>query len=130
MIPLALLDAVNFQVNRDLTYLPDGMKDKWCLASETEKSMTGDCEDFAIVKASRLVNLHDCNPKDMRIGKFRTPKGTYHAMLIVEGEDTKGFFRKTTFPCRWVLDNRWAAIYRIDQIRDKLILEYPVETYI
>jgi predicted transglutaminase-like cysteine proteinase len=130
MIPYSLLDAVNFQVNKDIKYTRDGLYDYWAKAVDTERTRKGDCEDIAIVKANRLANLHHCNKKDMRIGKFQTPGGTYHAMLVVEGEDTKGFFRKKTFPCRWVLDNRWDAIYRIDQIRDKLILEYDVDLYI
>jgi predicted transglutaminase-like cysteine proteinase len=130
MIQYDLLDKVNYDVNRYITYTPDGASDKWNLATITEESRKGDCEDYAIVKANRLIKLHGCDSKYMRIGKFRTSKGTYHAMLIVDGEHKKGFFRKITAPCQWVLDNRWDAIYRMDQIRDKLIIQYQVDKWI
>ena len=130
MIPYDVLDKANIDVNHLLTYCPDGLVDKWEKAAITEVSKTGDCEDYAITKASRLIKLFGCSPDDLRIGKFRTTKGTYHAMLIAESEYTKGFFRKTKEPCRYLLDNRWNAIYRMDQVRDKLIIEYRVESFI
>jgi predicted transglutaminase-like cysteine proteinase len=130
MIPFDLLDEVNHKVNHTLTYTPDGLIDKWEKAAVTDASMRGDCEDFAILKGFRLVKMHGCDAQDMQIGKFKTSKGKYHAILMVESERTTGFFRKTTKPCTYLLDNRWDAIYTIDQIRDKLISVYGVSKYI
>lgn len=129
MIPLDLLDEVNHKVNHTLTYTPDGLVDKWEQAAFSEASLRGDCEDFAIVKASRLIHIHGCSSADMMIGKFRTKIG-YHAMLVVNGEKKKGFFKREFVPCLWVLDNRTDNIFTIDQIRDKLILQYKVDAFI
>ena len=120
MIPYGLLDKVNFTVNKYLTYRPDGIDTSWKVASDTEESRTGDCEDFAIVKASRLVKFHGQNPDDMSIGIFTAPNRGAHAMLICKSDRSAGFFRRKRVPCEYVLDNRTNGIYTIGQIRDKL----------
>lgn len=130
MIPYKLLDEVNYTVNKFLTYCPDGADTGWKCAAETEASKVGDCEDYAIVKASRLVKLHGMNPDDMEIGIFITPSKNSHAMLICKGEKTTGFFRKKVEPCQYILDNRFNGIYTIDQIRDKLSHVKKVDKYL
>jgi predicted transglutaminase-like cysteine proteinase len=130
VIPYGLLDKVNFTVNKYLTYIPDGADTSWKVAHETEASRRGDCEDYAIVKASRLVNLHDQNPDDMEIGIFITRKGNAHAMLICKSERTTGFFRREKTPCDFVLDNRTNGIYTMDQISDKLSHTKKVDAYL
>lgn len=130
MIPYKLLDDVNYTVNKYLTYCPDGADTAWKSACETEKTRTGDCEDFAIVKASRLVKLHGISPDEMELGVFMTPKGGVHTMLICNGEQTVGIFRRKTEPCKYILDNRFNGIYTIDQIRDKLSHTKKVDAFI
>ena len=130
MIPYGLLDKVNFTVNKYMTYIPDGADTAWKHASETEETLRGDCEDFAIVKASRLAKFHGQNPDDMEIGIFITPKGNAHAMLICDSEKTTGFFRRKTIPCKYVLDNRFNGIYTMEQIRDKLSHTKKVGAYL
>lgn len=132
MIDYDLLDAVNFQVNRLIKFTPDGVRDKWSKAAETEATKIGDCEDYAIVKAHRLVKWNRCNPSDLSIGKFRPTRkgGQNHAMLLAKGQKRKGLFRKSIVDCVYVLDNRTNNIYTLDQIRDSLIETYPVDDYI
>jgi len=130
VIPYKLLDEVNYTVNKQLTYCPDGADTGWKLASETEETLKGDCEDYAIVKASRLVKFHGVSPDDIEIGIFITPNKAAHAMLICNGERTTGFFRKKTIPCKYILDNRFNGIYTMDQIRDKLSHTKKVDKYL
>ncbi len=130
MIPYKTLDEVNYTVNKLLTYCPDGADTGWKCAVETEQSLRGDCEDYAIVKASRLVKLYGISPDEMEIGIFITPSKNSHCMLICNGERTTGFFRRTTEPCKYVLDNRHSGIYTLDEIRDKLSHVKKVDKYI
>ena len=130
MIPYGLLDKVNFTVNRLLTYRPDGLDTSWKHASETEETLRGDCEDFAIVKASRLVRFHGQNPDDMEIGIFTSPNRNAHAMLICKSEKTIGLFRRKKVPCEFLLDNMTDGIYEMHQIRYKLATRRKVDKYI
>jgi predicted transglutaminase-like cysteine proteinase len=130
VIPYGLLDKVNFTVNKYLTYRPDGIDTSWKPARETEESLRGDCEDFAIVKASRLVRFHGQNPDDMAIGICTFPNQTAHAILICKSEKTTGFFRRKKIPCEYVLDNRTNGIYEIDQTRLKIATRRKVDAYI
>lgn len=129
MIHLRRLQVVNERVNTDITYTPDGMDTAWKHATETMKTMKGDCEDYAIVKAFILKKQGE-SIDDMSIGIFRTPENGTHAMLMCKGEYTKGIFKRVTVPCVWILDNRVSAIWRLDQIYDKWILTKQVDGYI
>jgi len=132
VIDYDLLDAVNFQVNKLMTYRPDAPNARLPKPEEIEKDKAGDCEDYAILKAHRLVRWNRCSPDDLSIGVFQPLKAgrPNHAMLLAKGQKKKGLFRKTIVDCVYVLDNRTNNIYTLDQIRDELILQSPVDPYI
>ena len=133
MIPLDLLDAINIKVNRLVQYKSDHEvhgKDKWQMPAETLLLGTGDCEDYAILKAHMLFK-EGCDISDMRIGRFTTRDGKGHAMLLCRSEKPKGFFKwKTWNPVEYVLDNRTNNIYTVDEISDVLTTIVQVSTYV
>ena len=132
MIDYDLLDAVNFQVNKLMTYRPDAAGEKLPRPEDIEKAKAGDCEDYAILKAHRLVKWNRCASADLSIGVFEPLKKgrPNHAMLLAKGQKKKGIFKKSIVDCVYVLDNRTNNIYTLDQIRDKLILQSPVDLFI
>jgi len=132
MIDYDLLDAVNFQVNKLMKYRQDAAGEMLPRPEDIEKSKQGDCEDYAILKAHRLVRWNSCDSADLSMGMFESKKKGLprHAMLLAKGQKKKGIFKKSMVDCVYVLDNRTNNIYTLDQIRDKLILSLPVDLYI
>ncbi|WP_051372058.1 transglutaminase-like cysteine peptidase [Leisingera aquimarina] len=77
---LAELVRINLAVNRDITPQTDGtvqgIADEWRL-----NAVRGDCEDYALQKRKRLINL-GWPSKSLRLATVLAPDGTGHAVLI------------------------------------------------
>ena len=91
------LDLVQHQVNEGTTYTPDqlqyGQPEYWA-----EARGRGDCEDYAIAKAHRLLNL-GWPVEALRFGLCVTETGVLHCVLLADlGGQT------------WVLDNRYPHV--------------------
>lgn len=78
---LALIEAVNRQVNMSVRAVPDrrqyGAVDYWSLPTE----LGGDCEDFALLKKKELIRL-GLDPKTLLLATVLDRKRTPHAVLI------------------------------------------------
>lgn len=73
------MQAVNTYVNRSITYKSDGIDtDYWQYPEETLQKHTGDCEDYAILKAALLHT-------DGIIHIVQVDAQTYHAILEIDG---------------------------------------------
>lgn len=105
------LAIVQRDVNRRVSYRADaterGASDVWSTADTTLARGSGDCEDYAIAKAHRLLAL-GFRPQDLFliIGNSRQ-LGRAHAILVVH---FGGKF--------WVLDNLLSEVIAADQIRN------------
>ncbi len=130
MIPFSVLDKINTEVNNSIRYVRDVGKDHWKTPHETLIDGCGDCEDFAILKAYKLAAM-GYSLECMRITCYRVAGGDYHAVLLVESEQEKGFFwRRKVVPCKYVLDNRWNILYTTDEIRDHFCWDVEVSKYV
>lgn len=111
----ALLDKVNYQVNHQIKYVPETGIDKWQRASQTLSIGTGDCEDYAILKAQMLIE-YGVDPDLLTIAVCRTRKSnSNHAVLLVPSRYRKGFFRRQWADCVYVLDNMYDILYRLEE---------------
>src|SRR5262249_7441337 len=91
------LEGVNCAVNRWVKYQPDNSGDVWNRPTVTVRCQVGDCEDFAILKRSILLNLGFSSSKmALVIGSIF---GQDHAFLVVNTDEG---FR--------VLDNRFDEV--------------------
>ena len=111
-IPYDLLDNVNFWVNKNIRY----ERDRVPYAQSPEESLklgTGDCEDYAYLKAFKLIEA-GADPKTLQIAVVtdRIDKSVYHAVLLASTRVKKGFFwNRKEKDVVLVLDNRWNALY-------------------
>jgi predicted transglutaminase-like cysteine proteinase len=84
----AQIKAINREVNESHTYETDAsyrkVGDYWDIMGEGEK---GDCEDFALTKADKLISDLGLSPRNMQIALCFTRGGDYHAVLIVTTTD-------------------------------------------
>jgi predicted transglutaminase-like cysteine proteinase len=102
------LQRINLLVNRSIEPKKDGMDrglaDRWSLDGRS-----GDCEDYALLKRKRLLDL-GWPSSALRIATALTPKGIGHAVLVVrhEGQDL-------------VLDNKTGAIHLWSQTRYRFL---------
>lgn len=75
---------INSEVNSDHSYQSDASYRKagesWNILGEGEP---GDCEDFALTKADRLINELGLSPRNMMIATCYAQGGDYHATLLV-----------------------------------------------
>ena len=69
--------TVNWSVNRAITPVEDGGFDSWDI-----NVTQGDCEDFALQKRKELIAL-GWPTHALRLAITRTPRGTVHAVLLV-----------------------------------------------
>jgi predicted transglutaminase-like cysteine proteinase len=96
--PFSELQRINLLVNRSIEPQRDrmdrGLADRWSLGGRR-----GDCEDYALLKRKRLLDL-GWSSRDLRIATALTPEGIGDAVLVVrlEGQDL-------------VLDNKTGAIH-------------------
>lgn len=99
----AQLSAVNAQINRSITYGSDrdvfGRTEYWTVAETA-----GDCEDFALSKLQRLLEL-GFPRKAMRMAIARRRDGILHAVLAVD--TTRGTY---------ILDSSYDRIYPWDSL--------------
>ena len=83
--------AIDLDVNSKHIYATDasyrGIGDDWRIMSgddpRAQLNERGDCEDFALTKADKLINELGLSPKNMQIATCYTQKGEYHALLLV-----------------------------------------------
>lgn len=94
---IGTLKSVNRQVNHSIRPRADGAEDVWSV-----DVASGDCEDFAMTKRQRLIQL-GLPPSALRIAYVTTASGEGHAILVVKG-------RGRTY----VLDNLTDAIRPLD----------------
>lgn len=127
MTDFDLLDSVNLFTNKEIEYTKEP-KDYWQFPHETQEKKTGDCEDYAILKAWRL-SKYGVPCSDMELGYFKTPNDTYHMMLLVKGTYKKLFTRRIV-ECTYMLDNRTNVIYRLGQTKDRLLSKVKVDKYV
>lgn len=84
-ITAAEIEQINFEVNSSIRYEPD-QADHWQTPSETLARGAGDCEDIALVKFHRLVEV-GFNPDDIELVICNAKDiGEIHAVLLVHNE--------------------------------------------
>lgn len=102
---VAKLNRVNNEVNRSIRWTGD-QGDVWRIGGQT-----GDCEDFALTKRSKLIRL-GVPAGALRMAVVRTSKGEGHAVLVVK--TSKGDLVldniKKTIVSRQQTDYRWIAM--------------------
>lgn len=116
IITESVIDNVNYLTNHQMRYTSQTKGDKFVHGSELEKTLSGDCDDYAVLKAYRLHKL-GVHPSDMCVGAVASKGGVLldHAVLLVKGERTKGFlWWKKKVPCEWVLDNLTKNLYPLE----------------
>ncbi|MGW8301313.1 MAG: transglutaminase-like cysteine peptidase [Desulfobacterales bacterium] len=78
------IKAIDAEVNSQHTYATDAsyrkVAEHWDIMGVGDK---GDCEDFALTKADRLINDLGLSPSNMQVGLCHTNNGDYHAVLMV-----------------------------------------------
>ena len=104
---LARVQATNYEINQRIQYKRDD-GDYWQTPAETYALGTGDCEDYAIMKADLLSHLAPV------LLVVHSHGDTWHAIL-----------RVTVRGKWWYLDNNYDEIYD-DNFRD---MRYPVIAY-
>lgn len=106
------VQEVNTYVNQRIKYKSDGVnKDYWQYPEETLQKHTGDCEDYAILKAALLHT-------DGIIHIVQVDAQTYHAILEIDG---------------LYLDNRFKDILseeKKQQIYGATIISAPVSAWV
>jgi predicted transglutaminase-like cysteine proteinase len=113
------LDSINLYANKNIKYMSDqavwGKPDKWQTPDETEKLGTGDCEDYAIVKARRLV-MAGADPAAMQL-LMVAPRGNptgCHMVLAANTVVTTGIlWWKKRVTVTVLLDNMWDSLYTL-----------------
>ncbi len=97
-----ILDAINLQVNQELTYVKDinnyGNSDVWV---KNPKNKKGDCEDFALTKMDRLLKAGvPADDLEMQLTYFvdHNDKTVAHAVLVYKDI--------------WILDNQTDIIWQ------------------
>jgi predicted transglutaminase-like cysteine proteinase len=100
---LKLINTVNRDVNRDVRAATDfdlyGLLEYWSLPRVIDGKMYGDCEDYALEKRRRLLNM-GVPAEALSMAVAVTARGERHAVLVVTFETGD-----------WVLDNLtpWAT---------------------
>lgn len=88
---MQLADAINGQVNREMTYQSDqeqyGQSDRWVINPVSGK---GDCEDYALTKMFKLADAKIPS----HVMMCALPSGTWHSVTVLHDDGQ-----------RWVLDN-------------------------
>ena len=100
------LSRINTEVNESITYAKDkelhNKRDYWQTPEQTLLSLKGDCEDYAILKASKLDD--DNYPYNLSILVIhRTFQKDYHAVLLANNH--------------YVLDNNRDKVYTIHKLK-------------
>lgn len=135
MIDRRLLDDINYSVNCMIHYVPDidvhKTNDKWQMPAETLRRKTGDCEDYAILKASMLVK-QGVNKDLLRIAVVKESDGLpIHAVLLAPSTYTTGLWRwKKTRACTYVLDNKRDDLLRWECTPYTIIRLVKVDAYV
>lgn len=110
MVDHSLIDDINYKVNKLIQYKRDN-GEHWQLPEETRRLRTGDCEDYAILKAKELIES-GVDPEILKIGVVRTRKSEgLHAVLLVPSRQRKGWFRRKWVDCIYVMDNMTSNLY-------------------
>jgi predicted transglutaminase-like cysteine proteinase len=105
------LDLVNNVVNQNISYRSDmeahGVVDKWSSPAETIASKSGDCEDYAILKRSLLVNL-GIKEEDMDIVVVNDERRqAFHSVLAVRNGGEV-----------YILDNMMSEVFRHTEVEN------------
>lgn len=130
-----LMNRINGDVNNSITYRRDkdvhNRIDYWQKPEETLELKTGDCEDYAILKAWRLVNA-GVPSSVLRIAVVSTPDSPpNHAVLFVPSMVTTGLlWWKKQVERIFVLDNVRDEIVAWDKSPYQLINIHTVEKFI
>lgn len=113
----ALIEHVNLEINRTIRYRPDpidmGIADRWRVAV-TE----GDCEDIALAKRQRLIELgFPAGAMRLAVGHVETGEG--HAVLVLrtEGGDVILDNRRDDVVAWNDHDMRWSMIQSAENPR-------------
>lgn len=135
MIDRRVLDNINYNVNCMICYMPDERAHKkpehWQMPAETLSRKTGDCEDYAILKAHLLVR--EGIDKDLlRIAVVREGENMpFHAVLLAPSTYTTGIWKwKKTRPCTYVLDNKTDSLARWEQTPYEVVRLVKVDKYV
>jgi len=97
----ATLENINSSVNREIAFFPDPQgQDIW-----TINPARGDCEDYAITKRARLLEM-GLPASALLIATAKTEDGGPHAVLVVRTDEGD-----------YVLDSRKVNVMRWDYLR-------------
>ncbi len=127
-VDLALLDDVNYKVNHLLRYKPDAGS-HYQKADESRRLGTGDCEDYAILKAQELKEA-GVDVSLLTIAVCETRKSdNLHAVLLVPSRRRVGIFKRRWQDTTVVLDNISDNIYRIENTGYHITNKYPASRW-
>lgn len=121
------LDNINLFVNRNTKYVADVLGwnklDYWQTPEETERLGRGDCEDYALLKAKKLL-LAGANQEAMRllIVEPRHDPKSRHAVLAVNTIVDSGIlWWKKPVTVTLLADNMWNTLYTLRESGHKFI---------
>jgi len=88
---VAQIKAIDLDVNLKHIYATDasyrGIGDHWGIMAGDDPSAQanerGDCEDFALTKADKLISDLGLSPRNLQIATCYTQRGDYHACLLI-----------------------------------------------
>lgn len=127
-----VIDNVNYLTNHQMRYVSQGKTDRFVHGSILERTRTGDCDDYCVLKAHRLKKL-GVHPSAMIIGAVASRGGNVpdHAVLLVKGERTSGFlWWKKSVPCEWVLDSLTDHVYPLEHTGYKIGYRLDISDHI
>ena len=127
-VDLAILDDINYKVNHSLRYKPD-VGSHYQKADESRRLGTGDCEDYAILKAQELKEAGvDVSLLTIAVCTTRKSK-QLHAVCLVPSRRRVGIFKRRWQDTTVVLDNLSDNIYRIENTGYVITNKYPASRW-
>ena len=124
-VDVALLEEVTARVNAKLKYKTDDVNHLQ-RAVESRQLGTGDCEDYAILKAQELKDA-GVDPTLMTLALCHTRKSKQlHAVLLVASRKRVGWLSKKWADCTRVLDNMNDYAYRLENTGITIEKQFPV----
>ena len=128
-VDLAILDDVNYKVNHSLRYKTDSVS-HYQKADESRRLGTGDCEDYAILKAQELKEA-GVDVSLLTIAVCTTRRSdTNHAVLLVPSRRRVGIFKRRWEDTTVVLDNYNDTIYRFENTGYTIVEKYPASRWV
>ena len=104
----AIAREIMLQVHDEITYMDDP-DDIWQRPADTERLVTGDCEDYAILMMARL---RDRGIDSSLVCAYSLKRDGAHAVVTLRGEETTGPWYDPTYgDMTSLVDDRFVIFY-------------------